>query len=83
MSSELNYHMEEPLFHIGQWRNQNAEKVTHTKGRLLDQTVVLFNCVLFPNKNLSERKEFASRGSEFFPLRAVPYGMEKHYYHIR
>ena len=28
-------------------------------------------------------KEFARRGSEFFPLRAVPYYMEKRFYHIR
>ena len=26
-----------------QWRSQNAEKVTHLKGRLLDQAVILFN----------------------------------------
>ena len=26
-----------------QWRNQNAVKVTHIKGRLLDQAVILFN----------------------------------------
>ena len=45
--------------------------------------MILFNCVPFPNGNFSERKEFAPRGSEFFPLRAVPYGMENHLYHIR
>ena len=28
-------------------------------------------------------KEFAPRGSEFFPLRAVPYGMENHFYDNR
>ena len=28
-----------------------------------------------------KREEFAPRGSEFFPLRAVPYGMENHFYH--
>ena len=27
-------------------------------------------------------KEFAPRGSKFFPLRAVPFGMENHFYHI-
>ena len=27
--------------------------------------------------------EFAPRGSKFFPLLAVPYGLENHYYHIR
>ena len=29
------------------------------------------------------RKVFAPRGSEFFPLRAVSYGMDNHFYHIR
>ena len=39
--------------------SQNPEKVTHIKGRLLDQTVILFNCVLFHNEHFSEKKEFA------------------------
>ena len=47
-------------------------KVMHIKGRLLDQAVILFNCVPFHNGNFSDRKEFAPRGCEFFPLRAVP-----------
>ena len=54
-----------------QWHSQNAEKVRHIKGRLLDQAVILFNCVPFQN------------GNKFFPLRAVPYAMENHFYHIR
>ena len=33
--------------HANQWRSKNAEKVTHIKGRLLDQAVVLFNRVPF------------------------------------
>ena len=36
-----------------QWRSQNLEKVTHIKERLLDQTVILFNCVPFQNGNFS------------------------------
>ena len=36
-----------------QWRSQNAEKVTHIKVRLLDQAVILFNCVPFQNWNFS------------------------------
>ena len=36
-----------------QWRSQNAEKVTHIKGRLLDQAEILFNCVPFQNWNFS------------------------------
>ena len=30
-----------------QWRSQNAEKIPHIKGRLLDQVMFLFNCALF------------------------------------
>ena len=36
-----------------QWRSLNAEKVTHIKGRLLDQEVILFNCVPIQNGNFS------------------------------
>ena len=59
-----------------QWRSQKAEKVMHIKGRLLDQALVLFNCVPFYNGNFSLRERF-------FPLGAVPYGIENHFYHIR
>ena len=38
---------------------------------------ILFNCVPF------QRKEFALRGSEFIPSRAVSYKVENHFYHIR
>ena len=63
--------------------SQNASKVTHIKGTLLDQAVILFNCGPFQNGNFSLKKEFAPRGSEFFLVRAVPYGMEINFYHIR
>ena len=55
----------------------------HIKERLPDQAVIHFNCIPFQNGNFSKRKEFASRGSKFFPLKAVPYGMENHFNHIR
>ena len=57
-------------------RSQNAEKVMHINERLLDQSAILFNYVPFEKGNFSERKEFAPRGSEFFPLMEIPYGME-------
>ena len=38
---------------IVHWRSQNAEKVTHIKERLLDQALILFNCVPFQNGNFS------------------------------
>ena len=30
-----------------QWCSQNAEKVTHIKGRPIDQAMILFNCIPF------------------------------------
>ena len=36
-----------------QCHSQNAKKVTHIKGRLLDQAVVLFNSLPFQNENFS------------------------------
>ena len=68
---------------IAQGRSQSAEKIKYIKGRLLDQVVIIFNCVPFRNGNFSQTKAFAPRGSEFFPLRAVSYTMENHFYHIR
>ena len=67
--------------HFQSWRSQNAKNVTHIKGRLHDQAVNLFHCVPLQNGNFSYRKELAPRGSKFFPLRAVRYGMINHFYH--
>ena len=50
-----------------QWRSQNAEKVTHIKGRLLDQAVVLFNCSPFSKwKLLVKEREFTPSGANSF-----------------
>ena len=62
---------------------RKLKKITHMKGRLLDQAVILFNCAPFQIGNFSQRKGFAPRGSEFFLLRAVLYGIEKSLYHNR
>ena len=35
------------LDYTSQRRSQNAEKITHIKGRLLDQAMIFFNCVPF------------------------------------
>ena len=51
-----------------QWCSKNTENVTHIKGRLLDQAMILFHCAPFQNGNFSQRKEFAPRGSKFFPF---------------
>ena len=66
-----------------QWRSQKAKKVTHIKGRLLDQAVILFNCVPFPNGNFSERKEFAPRGEQILPFKSSSLWHVNHLYHIR
>ena len=68
-------------FHNGVART--LKKSTHVTGRLLDQAAFLFNRIPFQTGYFSLRKEFASRGSEFLPLRAVSYDMENHLYHIR
>ena len=57
--------------------SQNSENVMHIKRRLLDQAVIVFNCIPIRNWNFSLRKKVAPRESEFFPLRAVPFGMKK------
>ena len=69
-----------------QWRSQNAEKVAHIKGRLLDQAVILFHCVLFSKLKenlLPEGANSCSQREQFFPLTAVPYGKENPFYYIR
>ena len=63
-------------------RSHNFEKVTHIKGRLLYQAIILYNYAPFRNE-FSKRKVFAPKGSEYFRLRAVTLGMENHFYHIR
>ena len=50
---------------------------THIKLRLLIRAVILFSEIQIGNFSL--RKEFAPRGSNFFPLREVPNDMENHY----
>ena len=37
-----------------QWRSQNAEEVTHIKGKLLDQAKILFNCIPLQKNLLPE-----------------------------
>ena len=58
-----------------QWRCQNVKKVTHLKGRLLDQAVIIFNCVPFRNRNCSQRDRILS-----FKSSSLYYG--KLLYHI-
>ena len=64
------------------WRSQNAEKYVfqrETTGTSSDSLQLR----PFSKRGLLLGKEFAHRGRIFIPLRAVPYGMESHFYHIR
>ena len=38
---------------VFQWCSQNAEKVTHIKGKLLYQALILYNYIFFQNGNFS------------------------------
>ena len=59
------------------WKNYAQQR--ETTGSIND---FLHLCPFF-KWELLKRKEFAPRGSEFFLLRAVPYGKENNFYHIR
>ena len=57
-----------------QWHSQNAKKVTHHQRETTGS-----------NSDSLQLRPFSKlepRGSEFFSLRAVPNGMENHFYHI-
>ena len=49
-----------------QWCSQNSEKVAHIKGRLLEQAVILFNCVPFQNVNFYLRKKLLQAEANSF-----------------
>ena len=67
-----------------QWRGQNAKKKLRTpKGDYWIKQWFSSIAYLFEMGTSHKRKEFAPKRSEFFSLRAVPYGMENHVYHIR
>ena len=49
-----------------QRRNKNAEKVTHIKGRLLDQAMILFSCVPFQMGTSLKGKNLLPEGANSF-----------------
>ena len=49
-----------------QWRSQNAEKVTHVKGGLLDQAMSVFNCVPFKMGTSLKRKNLLPERANYF-----------------
>ena len=53
-----------------QWRSQNAEKVMHIKGRLLDQTLILFNGVLFSKSELFLKERNCSQGERILSIKS-------------
>ena len=66
------------------YTNYNANGVarmlkSYAHQRETTGSVSLFNYYV----PIQKRKEYAHRGSEFFPLRAVPYCRENYFYHIR
>ena len=50
-----------------QWRSQNAENVTHIKGKLLDQAVILFILSLYKMETSLKGKNLLTEGANFFP----------------
>ena len=66
-----------------QWRSKNAEKVTHIKGRLTGTSSNSLQLRPLSKLELLLKDRFASEGSEFFPLRAVSYGLVNRFYHVR
>ena len=55
----------------------------HIKGRLLRSSSDSIQLHPFLSWEVLLKERIAPRGSKFFPLRAVPYGMENHFFHIR
>ena len=53
------------------------------KGRLLDQAMILFNCIPFQMGTSLKAKNLLPEGAIFFPLRAVYYSMANHFYRIK
>ena len=59
-------------FNCNQRRSQDADKVSHIKGRLLDQERILFNCVPFQmGTSLKGKME------RIISFLRIPYSMEK------
>ena len=65
---------------IVQWRSQSAKKVTHIKGRLLDQAVIL-QLRPFSKWELLLKERIRSLGVSSFLLEQ--FLLENHFYHIR
>ena len=51
---------------IGQGCSQNAENVTRIKGRLLEQAVIIFNCIPFERRTSLKGKNLLTEGANSF-----------------
>ena len=51
---------------LKQWRSQNAEKVKHTKGRLLDQAMILSIAPLFKLRTSLKGTNMLPKGANSF-----------------
>ena len=65
--SELNIE----VFTVSQRRGQNAEKVMHIKVRLLDQAMILYNCVPFQMGTSLKGKICSQRKRILTPLKKL------------
>ena len=50
-------------FCLVQRRSQNAEKVAHIKGRLLDQAMIIFSCIPFQMGTSLKGKNLLTEGA--------------------
>ena len=62
---------------------RTLEKDTHIKERLLDQTVILFNCVPFQNGNLLLKERICSQKGRILSFKSSSWRYGNHLYHIR
>ena len=56
------------------------QKLRTSKGDYRIKQCLSSSASLFKMGTSLKRKDFAPKGSELFPLRAVPYGMENHFF---
>ena len=60
-----------------QWRSQNVDKSYAHQRETTGSRSEIFQLRPFSKWELLLKERICFQGSEFFPLRAVPYGMEK------
>ena len=66
-----------------QWRSKNAEKSYVHQRETTGTSNDSLQLRPFLKWEILLKKRTCPRGSELFPLRVVPYGMENYFYHMR